>query len=370
MISDMTSRERLLSALRGEEVDRLPFSPNLAYLFETLPQELRDLGHAGFFDMIGADHLNRFCPCPVKVERPETMRTQHWQEGVRKGLQIETPVGAVTMEWRHSGDVADTWFHVVHPLRAEEDFKVWRWIEEHSRMLPDFAAAHERLRLYGEKELALGMLLPRTKTAFQTLVESLVGTEELVYALCDFPDTVEELWQVMVAKNLEAVRIAAQSSYDFFITWEDSSTQNYSPVQYETYIAAEIRQWTGILAEYGKQYIQHACGHIKALLPIMREQGIVGVESLSPAPTGDLTLGEARSLLGGNQAIIGGIEPTRFLELDLKALGPYIEETIEQGLGGPFILANSDSCPPGVTVEKFKLVAEIAKSVKQPRLKS
>jgi hypothetical protein len=34
---------------------------------------------------------------------------------------------------------------------------------------------------------------------------------------------------------------------------------------------------------------------------------------------------------------------------------------IAEAQGGPFVLANSDSCPPGVTFEKFKLVAEIAK---------
>jgi len=105
----------------------------------------------------------------------------------------------------------------------------------------------------------------------------------------------------MVEKNLEAVRLAIESAYEYFITWEDSSTQNYSPMQYDEYIGSEM-------------------------------------------------------------GIIGGIEPTHFLGLTESELGLYVESVIDEARGGPFILANSDSCPPGVTVEKFKLVADIARA--------
>jgi uroporphyrinogen-III decarboxylase len=93
----------------------------------------------------------------------------------------------------------------------------------------------------------------------------------------------------------------------------------------------------------------------------MRRSGAVGVESISPPPTGDVPLREARELVGGDFAIIGGIEPTQFLNLPVDALPSYVEQVIADGQGGPFVLANSDSCPPGVTVEKFALVAEIAR---------
>ncbi|MBN1584667.1 MAG: hypothetical protein JXA89_28425, partial [Anaerolineae bacterium] len=107
--------------------------------------------------------------------------------------------------------------------------------------------------------------------------------------------------------------------------------------------------------------IQHACGHVRHLLPLMKASGIAGIESISPPPTGNIALNQVRNLVGNELAIIGGIEPTRFLTLPLEELGPYIEQVIDDGRGGPFVLANSDSCPPGVTVAKFALVAEMAK---------
>ena len=53
-----------------------------------------------------------------------------------------------------------------------------------------------------------------------------------------------------------------------------------------------------------------------------------------------------------------------FCLTSLEELAPYVEQVIADGQGGPFILANSDSCPPGVTVEKFRLVADIAKNTR------
>jgi len=70
----------------------------------------------------------------------------------------------------------------------------------------------------------------------------------------------------------------------------------------------------------------------------------------------------AHQLLGSKVGIIGGIEPTKFLSFDISKLDSYVEEVIADGSGGPFVLANSDSCPPGVTIDKFRQVAEIARA--------
>ena len=71
------------------------------------------------------------------------------------------------------------------------------------------------------------------KSAFQQLVEHWVGTEELVYTAYDNPELIDLVLEPMKARNREAVEIsAAVAEYDYFITWEDSSTQNYSPQMY------------------------------------------------------------------------------------------------------------------------------------------
>ena len=359
----MTSRERITKALLGTKVDHLPFCPFLAYVWESFPAEIRDQGQLAFHHRIGADPLWRGAPCAVRAIQPEALEIRTVEDRDRIVHELRTPVGTIRQAWARS-EAGQTRFLVEHPLKTESDYKVQMWIEDQTRLVYDIAPVEKHFAGDGREGLSLGMLVPRGKSAYQTLVEHLVGTEELVYALADFPDTVQALWQVMVAKDMEAVRLAMQSPYEFFITWEDSSTQNYSPDQYDQYIGAEIGAWCRELSAHGKHYIQHACGHVSALVGRMQAHGVHAVESISPPPTGNIAIRAARQIVGNRMGIIGGIEPTNFLQLSEKQFGPYVESVIAEGAGGPFVLANSDSCPPGVTVSKFRLAADIARATR------
>jgi hypothetical protein len=358
----LSAHDRLVAALQGRPVDYLPFSPFLAYVWESFPRAIQEAGQLAFHQRIGATPLWRGAPCPVRAVCPPEMAVTVLQRGQRTYTEIATPVGALHEVRRRSG-LGNTDFLVEHPLKTAADFGVQLWIEEHTTFEVDLAPVRDHLAGDGVEGLSIGMLLPRSKSAFQTLVEHYVGTEELIYALADMPATVVMLWETMVANNLEAAQLAMETGfYTYYLTWEDSGTQNYSPRLYEHYIGSEIAQWCTMLDANGMHYIQHACGHLRHLLPLIRTSGVTGVESLSPPPTGDIGLRDAREILGSDIAIIGGIEPTHFLSLSSEALTPYVEQVIADARGGPFVLANSDSCPPGVTLEKFQRVADIARS--------
>ncbi len=356
----MNSKKRLIAAIRGEAVDRIPFSPFFAYVWDFFPDTVRDAGVLALHHEIGADPLWRGAPCPV-VRNVHGIDQHQYEEQGCVVTVTETPVGKLQHRHRRSDDGA-TDFLIEHPLKCEDDFKIQLWIEEHAEYRPDLAAVHQHFAGDGREGLSLGMLCPGAKSAYQRMVEHLVGTEELIYAQVDYPDLVAEVWAAMVENDRKAVQTAVDSPYDYFITWEDSGTQNYSPAQYDRFIGSEIEQWCRILNDAGKHYVQHACGHVHDLLPVMKRNGVCAVESISPPPTGNIELAAARDKVGADFGIIGGIEPTKFLNLDGTELAAYVERVVADGRGGPFILANSDSCPPGVTVEKFKLVADVARS--------
>ncbi|MHB1293998.1 MAG: uroporphyrinogen decarboxylase family protein [Anaerolineae bacterium] len=358
-MEQMTSKERITAAIEGQPVDHLPFCPFLAYVWEHMPKEIQDAGQLAFLQEIGADPMWRGAPCAVKQEMPG-VEIRRRDEIDRVSVETMTPVGTLHSVWIKS-KAGNTAFLFEHPVKTEEDFKIALWIEEHTVLTFDPTEMNEHLMGQGREGLSIGMLLPRGKTAFQSMVEHHIGTVELVYALADFPETVETLWQAMVANDLKATRISLEAPYQYYITWEDSSTQNYSPALYAKYIAPEILGFCEILGESGKSYIQHACGHVKDLLPHMVASGVKAVESISTFPTGNVTLKEARESIRSGLGIIGGIEPTRFLNSSMEELEVYIEQVIEDGSGGPFVLANSDSCPPGVTVDKFRLGSQIAR---------
>lgn len=370
----MTSRERLLAALRGQPVDRLPWSPFLAYWWESQPQARQDRGQIAFLREIGADALLRGFTTPFSCSdlwgqsSYNTFRQRIPHCEVRRSeidgdvrVWFETPVGTLTQLGRRS-EQGNTRFLVEHPVKRREDYKVLSYIVEQMVIVRDYMAVTDEIAAVGDAGLSVPLLSPFGKTPFQSLVEHFVGTEQLVFDLMDYPGEVEALLAIMSARAEEAVRIAADSPAAAFITWEDSSTTNVSPALFRRYIFPEMKRWADIVHGAGKLLVHHACGHLKALLPIMAEEGVDAVESLSPPPTGNIEIWDAQAILGQRTRLVGGIEPVHLLTLDLPGLRAYVEDLMARMDHRGWILANSDSCPPGVTEEKFRLVTEIVRA--------
>lgn len=128
---------------------------------------------------------------------------------------------------------------------------------------------------------------------------------------------------------------------------------------FETYTAPQINEWGKILHANGKLLIHHACGPLKDLIPAMCRTEIDMIESISPPPTGNIDIREATAMMPDHIGLIGGIEPTFFKNCTLDELEARVYELLDVMKGKRFVLANSDSCPPGVEHEKFRLVGEI-----------
>lgn len=373
-LSEMTSRQRLLAALRGQPVDRLPWSPFLAYWWEHQPQALQERGQIAFFRELGADGLLRGFLSPFTVSDmggmngtttppPPGVTLRRSEQGEDIRVWFEAPVGTLTALGRRSSQ-GNTRFLIEHPVKRREDYKILTYMVERMNITPDYAPVAAQIAEVGDDGLCVPLISPFGKTPFQALVEHWVGTEQLIFDLMDYPEEVEALLAVMSAKAEEAVRIAVASPAEAFITWEDSSTTNVSPALFGRYIATEMKRWADIVHAEGKLLLHHACGHVKHLLPLMAGEGVDAVESLSPPPTGNVEIWEAQEVLGRDIALIGGIEPVMFLTLDLPKLRVYVQNLLDRMAPQRYVLANSDSCPPGVSLEKFYLVTEMVRAHK------
>ena len=79
----------------------------------------------------------------------------------------------------------------------------------------------EEYKKVGEDGLCLPVIGLYSKTAFQSMVERWCGTVDLVYALYDFPEVVDECLYVIQEKDMETVKNALKSSAEgfIFINW-------------------------------------------------------------------------------------------------------------------------------------------------------
>lgn len=368
---EMTTKKRLLAAIRGQEVDRLPWAPNMAYWWPNASDQIVLQTEVGFLSSIGADALIRgHYPMTDRVWDHLFLFTEHHRKGEKrevirqdsKEIRYELPGGTLKAEYTYSAS-GDTWFLTGHPVKSAEDMKLLaQWYEDMS-FSPDYSRWQAAEEQTGEAALIVPLLVPNMKTSFQAMLEYWVGTEELVYALFDYEKEVTHTLEVMRQKHLESVRISAASGAPVFTSWEDTSTTNISPDYYRSYILPEIDSWCSIIHEYGGVYLQHACGTLRHLISDMGSSSIDGIESISPPPTGDIELWEAKASMRNDQVLIGGIEPTVFLSSTIEEFIPYVEQLIKRMEGSRFVLANSDSCPPGVELEKFITVSKLVRAM-------
>lgn len=355
----MKSKQRLLAALRGESVDRVPWSPFLAYYFDNLPEDVIRRGQFSYLRQMGADPLLRGFHHLVKY-RYHNCEISERISGKEKIVTFETPVGTLKERYVYSR-AGNTWFLTDHPVKTESGFRTLQYIHEHMTMEEDFSSFEADAKTYGDDALLLPTIGVASKTAFQSMVEHWVGTEQLAYALADMPEVVEECLAVMQQRDEESVRLSLNSSAEGFIFWEDSSTGNISPSMFEAYTAPEINRWGGLIHAQGKLLVHHACGLLKSLIPLMAKTDIDAIESITPPPTGNISLQDAAELLPARIALIGGIDPVRLLNGTREELCDDARELLRQMEGRRFILANADSCPPGVAYEKFLALGALVK---------
>jgi uroporphyrinogen-III decarboxylase len=108
----------------------------------------------------------------------------------------------------------------------------------------------------------------------------------------------------------------------------------------------------------GKVAIIHMCGHVRDILPLIRETGADGVHALTPPPTGDTPWELALDGLGEDTIILGALDPTIFALGPVQDIGPALDRLITPRIRRAHfsLLLGADGI--AVPLERFEAVAE------------
>lgn len=355
---EMTSRERLTCLFAGGKPDRMGSSFLInPYYTNSLPGKPDPLD---FMKELGADILDRDCPLPYeKVYTGGVTYHEVYQDGETRRI-FETPVGTIYESYAGKMAWGDIPFKKTSYIKDIEDYKILQYVFEHTEFKPNYDWFEERDRALGDH----GIVVPQA-TEFRSSLEYLSedDVQRTTFDMMDYPEVVEEFLGVLREKNMEATRVAVESPAQYFNIWEDSSTTLLSPALFEKYVLPEFEEFTSIINGAGKQLIHHACGHIKALLPLMQTESVAAFESITPVSTGNVCMTDCAAAWGDKFLMIGGLDPMFLIQCTDEELVRYIEETVEQlgDLRWKWVIANGDSLPPKVDPRKLRLIVETAK---------
>lgn len=377
----MTSRERLLTVLRGEIPDCVPVSPDLSnmvparltgkpfwdiYLYNDPPLWEAYIDCARHFD-IDAVWDGGF---PLRFPDPQQQDGPEWERFIVAEDERRIVVQDACKEngkriWRSRVDV----FHVADPpsagvapasigLPAEpKTFRPLEGVKASGGGPEGFTRAKERL---GDQGL-IGLFL-----AFS----SALTTEEDIYNYYDHP----ELHEQWAAERVERVerrfeQIMALETKPDFLCVGGSGTLVFQTVEIFRQLAfPAVKRGIELATAAGFPTHVHSCGPETALVKIMAEEtDLTVIDPLEIPPMGDCDLAELKRLYGDRIVLKGNLHTTDvMLRGSVEDVVAASRQAIDDAAtGGRFILSTGDQCGRDTPDENLRAMVETARTYGQ-----
>lgn len=356
-------RARVLEVLHGRQPDRVPWFGDLDYLASGLigrglrPADFkssnaylewhRDLG-VGFY-------LQGYFPFRA-VHRDCTVR--EWREGCDRIRRIETPCGTLQERWTWLPE-AFTEGPVEHLVKSVADLPAYQWFHAHTHYEADHAFGLARGPHIGETGLHLAYL---PKSPFMQLVALDAGIVAVVEMLEDDPGLWAETLAVVEESHDTAAALAVAGPAEVLMIPENLSSESVGPALFERFMRPYQEKWVRRIRQAGKFSCMHLDGTLRGLV---RQECTVGfdfIESMTPAPVGDLAVEDWRDFCGETETIFwGGLPGAYFSPL----VGDEEFERLTRSVLAVmcteprYVLGVADQVPPDASEQRLRRVAEL-----------
>ena len=363
----MTSKERMLAAIRGETPDRLPVTTHHVMPY-FLDKYLGGASAREFFDRFGFDAITWVVPHRPDPERGEYVDPLQLPLGFLDSNRISTD------DWRfYPEDLsADgrklTRYRLVTPTRTLttliEDAGYTAWITEplikEKRDIDaigefvttpkcDVASVNRTVREFGDRGIVRGHIccfdVYGQPGCWQDAA-CLVGPQNLIMAASDDPAWVHELLRILQRRKLGFIHSLEGAHYDLLeLGGGDGSASVISPRLFDEFVAPYDKPLIEAAHRAGQRIVYHLCGRIMPMLERAAAMGPDAIETFTPPGMGgDTDLVRAKALVGDKVCMIGGFDQLHFFtDCAPEATRAEVRRCFaEAGAGGSFILCPSD----------------------------
>ncbi len=360
----MSSRERIMAALNGQDVDRMPWSPCIDGYF------LGKMDQVDGFRRIGADAMlrhviNYIGSAPFRLTAPVPGKTMPWEMKEKKigddiEIVYETPVGSLTERIRFNADSPNIPWTTKRRVHTVEDMKVLSWMCEQAEFVPMPAFFDDAEKRIGDDGITTSSILG---TPMFWLLNSEIDIDQFWYLYFDHTTAMEELFEAAHGMIKRMCAASAQGPGDVVIQYDNLSASLCSPKIWQKYTPQWINDYADILHQGDKRYLLHACGHLYQFGDMLKDVPLDGLVDVATPPTGTLPdLATARKLWGPDKFIMGGIDATAQVELEPKQLKEYVFDVLEKmGNGRRMALGTNDAVPKNTTWERLLAITEAVK---------
>lgn len=323
---------------------------------EPLPEPFEGMSKPEIYRELGCSaRIYEYNGCFRRIDDPRVRRYSRPISELETEHIIETPVGKLSSVTKRTDS---TWASlcVKRWITSEEDMKVAIWTEERCSYEWDESHFQKTYEEWGDLG-APTIFMPRVN--IQHLYIDMMGVEEAVYALIDYPKTVEKYFQVLDESHERLIELINQSPIDIINFGDNIHAGTLSPDLFKKYVLPAYQKRNELLHKAGKFTSAHWDGDTRPLLPFVKETGLDGVEAITPKPQGDVTVEEIKESLGDEVFLIDGIAAVLFDHtFNLEELEKQTRQIID--LFAPrLILGISDEISSTGDIERVRFVGKI-----------
>jgi len=352
-MSSLTTRERFSRIYNHQDADRIPIADNPwratveRWHREGLPE---GVSYIDYFDLDKIASIN-----PNNSPRYEIRTLEETEE-----YKITTTDWGVTFkDWKHAASAPefldftlidrDSWAKAKARMTPTRDRINW----EHLR------ANYARWREEGywiEGGLWFG---------FDITHSWAVGTERLLCALIEDPEWCSDMFSHQLETGLALLQMVLDEGYSFdTVTWPDD--MGYKGTQF---FSLDI--YRELMKPYHKRAIEwahargikarlHSCGNINPFIPELIE---IGLDALNPLEVkAGMDPVKIKRQYGRDLVLHGGVNAVLWdhpdqIKAEMERVIPVLKEN------GGYIFASDHSIPSSVSLEDFRQIIDLAKSL-------
>jgi len=344
----MTSRQRILTILRGGIPDRIgrcdsPWSETIVRWRQEGLGEKEDIGRKFGFDFYGLPGPDLSFRFPTRVVEDCAEYTIQWDANgvLRKDIKRES---GHTPHWMD------------HKIKTRADWEKHKkrlaWKDD--RVNPEVVRHFRRAR-------RRGLFVHYTGTEAYELAWPVFGQVGIFTLMMDDPDLVAEVFATYTDLIIRAAQRMLDLGANFDGAWifGDLGYRNstlFSPKLYDRLLFPQHKRMCDFFNAKGKPVILHSCGRIQELIPRFIEAGFAAIQPLEAKAGQDIR--ELKKIHGKRITFIGNMD-VRKLSGTRDQLREEVLSKLEVAKDGGYIYHSDHSVPPTVSWSNYCYLMEL-----------
>lgn len=356
-MNEMSSRERMMTAMRHGIPDRLPVAPDISNM---VPCRLTG---KPFWDI----YVNEDPPLwKAYIDAVRYYGLDGWfiEDGIKLKTAIDIPVDKKIVKqderWHvtniyHTpdGDLQEvmTSYIADSPTLVEKMIKNFKNdFKKIRHLFSDVTGYDASLHHAMKKEIGNDAVMSNYVSApgMHNFIGFFDGNmEATVFAYMDEPELFHELCELYEKRQTQRLEILLELKVDAILTGGSGSITLQSPEIWRELSLPAIKKFTKMCKEAGVISGIHSCGKEQYLIETCaNETDLDYVNPLEIPPMGDCTISGVRKKIGERLCLMGNLHTTEIMLMgstrDVKR--ESLKAMLDGGLNGNFILSTGDQC--------------------------